>query len=144
MRKLRIMLLVCLCVMMIGVQSAFATTGQYDGPATANPVTKGSNYFGYIDSASDNDWYVFENTGTTSSSPIYPRLISPISTDLDAQLIWITPTGFSSSTFTTGGIGGVDNLGGYAISPGSIIYIRVYPHTSADVSTTDSYILTIG
>lgn len=142
MKKLKAAMLVSLSVMMIaGAQSAFAATGVYDGPATARASTAGSVFTGNIDSSSDSDWFVVDNTGT-STLTVYPVLVCPSGVNLDVDVIWVQKSGnVSRDEYNSAGAGGVEGSSniGWGISPGDTIYFRVHPHSSTDYSSSKSY-----
>ncbi|MFD2328069.1 hypothetical protein ACFSR7_02335 [Cohnella sp. GCM10020058] len=144
MKKRRIVLLMATCMMAFGAQSAFATSGQYDTPQTANPIAKGAVLSGYIDAGSDQDWYVVQNN-TSSGQIVTPRLLSPISVNLDFDVIRISSSGtYSNERFADQGAGGLEGgFFGFTLNPGDLVYIRVFPHTSSDYSSTNSYILQV-
>ncbi len=140
-KKFRVALLVSLCVMMLaGVQSAFATVGVYDGPATAKVVKHGDVVTGYITAANDSDWYVITESGVGNR----PKLLCPTTSNLNVQVIWMRPNGtFDSFVVNDAGAGGLEDVGGYINGPGQLMYLRIFPNSSSDISSTNAYTLVI-
>ncbi|RUS48383.1 hypothetical protein [Cohnella sp. AR92] len=143
MKKFRTMMLVCLSVMMLaGAQSAFATTGVYDGPATAKNSLPGNVYTGYIDSSTDSDWFVVANPNASGSVVVYPVLVCPSGVNLDIDVLWVHKDGtVDKDSYNQAGAGGIEGSSniGWGVGPNDLLYFRVHGHSASDFSSSKSY-----
>lgn len=91
---------------------------------------------GYITAANDSDWYVMTESGVGNR----PKLLCPTTSNLNVQVIWMRPNGtFDSFVVNDAGAGGLEDVGGYINIPGQLMYLRIFPNYSSDISSTYAY-----
>lgn len=116
--------------------SSFALSGWADTEATAQPLTLGSSTFQVLSNGTDEDWYTFTNT-TSSSLNIVLELYSPSGLNYDYDYRMSLVPGY---VFPVGdmGPGGVD-AAAIGLPSGHTVWFRVKGHTPSDYNPAVAY-----
>ncbi|BBI34623.1 hypothetical protein [Cohnella abietis] len=120
------LLIMSVAMMLVFSQSAFAVTGMYDSESSALVRPSGTSVLSSeLDSASDEDWYYYKNTTTSTqyfsthlSSSSYPNYFK-----LEAKIVY--DASHTSTLFRAAKSGTIDYLYSVQLTPGATIYLKV-------------------